>query len=301
MRASLLIALLVAFLGGGCSVKRFAVNRVGNALAGSGTTFASDDDPELIRQAAPFSLKLMESVLADTPRHRELLLATTRGFTQYAYAFVQLDADETEPRDVAAAEAMRTRARRLYLRARDYGLRGLEVNHPGFGRALQEDPKTAVRVTKRRDVPLLYWTAASSGAAIAVSKNRPELVADQPQVEAMIDRALELDESFEDGAIHVFLISYEMARRGVAGNAAERARKHFERAMELSGGQLASPLVAYAEDVCVQQQNRAEFTSLLQQALAIDVNARPHWRLENLIMQQRAQWLLSRTDELFVE
>jgi len=29
----------------------------------SGTTYASDDDPELIEAALPFSLKLMESVL----------------------------------------------------------------------------------------------------------------------------------------------------------------------------------------------------------------------------------------------
>ena len=40
------------------------------------------------------------------------------------------------------------------------------------------------------------------------------MVANQPQVEALIDRALELDESFGQGAIHTFLITYEMARRG---------------------------------------------------------------------------------------
>lgn len=301
MRAGLLIPLLAAVLGSGCSIQRFAANRVGDALAGSGTTFSSDDDPELIREAVPFSLKLMESVLAETPRHRGLLLATTSGFTQYAYAFVQQDADELETRDVAAANALRGRARRLYLRARDYGLRGLELNHRGFAEALRNDPKAAVRVATKRDVPLLFWTGASWGAAISVSKNQPELVADVPMVEAMIDRALELDEGFEHGAIHGFLISYEMARKAVPGDAAERARKHFERAVELSGGQLASPLVAYAEQVCVQKQNRAEFESLLKQALAINADAKPEWRLENLIIQRRARWLLSRADELFVE
>ena len=29
--------------------------------------------------------------------------------------------------------------------------------------------------------------------------------------------------------------------------------------------------------------------------------ARPEWRLENLLMQRRARWLLARVDELFVE
>ena len=271
-------------------------------MAGSGTTFASDNDPELIREAVPFALKLEESLLAESPDHRGLLLATTCGFTQYSYAFVQEDADELDAKDVTAATAMRVRARKLYLRARNYGLRGLEVSHRGFGEALQADPKKAVRVARKRDVPLLYWTAAAWGAAISVSKDQPDIVADLPKVEALIDRALELDESFDYGAIHTFLINYEMARPGVkTEEAVTRAKQNFERAMQLSGGQLASPLVAYAEAVCVQKQQRAEFEKLLNQALAIDVDQKPDWRLANLVMQRRAKWLLSRTDELFVE
>ncbi len=110
MRPLWLTALCLAMLGAGCSIKRMAVNKVGDALAGSGTTFASDDDPELIKAAVPFSLKLMESLLAESPRHEGLLLATSRGFTQFSYAFVQEDADETEDKDLAAAEEMHGRA-----------------------------------------------------------------------------------------------------------------------------------------------------------------------------------------------
>jgi predicted anti-sigma-YlaC factor YlaD len=289
-------------LNSGCAVRRFAVNRVGDALAAGGTTYSSDNDPELIREAAPFSLKLMESLLAASPQHRGLLLATASGFTQYGYAFVQEDADEIEATNLAAATAMRVRARNLYFRARDYGLRGLELNHRGFGAALRTDPKQAVRVATKRDVPLLYWTAAAWGAAISVSKDKPDIVADLPEVEALIDRALKLDEKFDHGAIHTFLINYEMARPGVKADVAvQRATQHFLRAMELSGGYLASPLVVYAEAVCVQKQQRAEFDQRLKQALAIDVDQKPEWRLTNLVMQRRARWLLSRKDELFAE
>ena len=271
-------------------------------MAGSGTTFASDNDPELIRDAVPFGLKLQESLLAESPKHQALLLATASGFTQYGYAFVQEDADELESTNLAAATAARVRAGKLYIRARDYGLRGLDVNHPGFQKALASNPKDAVRKMTKRDVPLLYWTAASWGAAISVSKNNPDLVADLPKVEVLIDRALELDESFEHGAIHTFLISYEMARPGVkADAAAASAKTHFDRAMELTGGKLASPLVAYAEAVCVQKQQRAEFERLLNQALTINVDEKVEWRLTNLIMQRRSKWLLSKKDELFVE
>ncbi len=302
VRPTILVVACAVALNNGCAVKRFAVNRVGDALASGGTAYSSDDDPELVREAAPFSLKLMESLLAESPQHRGLLLATTSGFTQYGYAFVQEDADEMEVTNVAAATALRVRARKLYLRARGYGLRGLEVNHRGFNAALRADPKAAVRMARKRDVPLLYWTAAAWGAAISVSKDTPDIVADLPKVEALIDRALELDEKFDHGAIHTLLIGYEMARPGVKPDkAALRAKQHFQRAVELSGGHLASPLVAYAEAVCVQKQQRAEFERLLKQALAIDADQKAEWRLTNLVMQRRARWLLSREDELFAE
>jgi predicted anti-sigma-YlaC factor YlaD len=71
--------------------------------------------------------------------------------------------------------------------------------------------------------------------------------------------------------------------------------------MELGEGHQAGPLVSLAENVSLQEQNRAEFEGLLKQALAIDVNAKPEYRLANLIMQRRARWLLQRTDELFLE
>ena len=118
-------------------------------------------------------------------------------------------------------------------------------------------------------------------------------------MEALIDRALQLDEGYGEGAIHCFLITYEMSRQGAPDDPAQRSRKRFDRAMELSGGFQAGPLVALAEAVSLSRQDRREFQSLLNRALAINPNAKPEYRLVNLVMQRRARWLLSRIDELF--
>lgn len=294
----LLAATALAALGGCSSVNQIAVNRLSDALAGSGTVFASDSDPELIRDAAPFSLKLMESLLAENPRHAGLLAAASAGFTQYAFAFVQQDADERELTDVAAAAELRARARGLYLRGRDYGLRGLELTHPGLAAALRTDPRAAVAACTAADARLLYWTAAGWGAAIAAGKDVPQLIADLPAVEALIERALAVDEAHDAGAVHTFLVTYEMGRTGP--DPAARAAAHFERAVALSGGGQAAPYVAFAEAVCIQQQDRARFEHCLRQALAIDADARPEWRLANRVLQRRARWLLGRIDELFL-
>jgi hypothetical protein len=85
-----LVTLLLCLVSPACSIKKFAVNKLGDALAEGAGTYASDNDPELIEAAVPFSLKLMESLLAESPRHLGLLTGVASGFTQYAYAFVHL-------------------------------------------------------------------------------------------------------------------------------------------------------------------------------------------------------------------
>ncbi len=283
------------------SVKQLAVNRVADALAAGGDTFASDDDPELVKQAVPFSLKLMESILAESPRHEGLLLGACSGFTQYAVAFVQQDADALAASDYAASEALRLRAQKLYRRGRDYGVRGLEVAYPGIAGRLAHDPKAALAVAGRKDVPLLYWTAAAWGSLISTSKDNPAAISELPQVEALVDRAFALDPDWNQGALHALLISLEMNRTGAPGNAAERARAHYERALALSHGSQAGPLVTFAESVAVDQQDAAAFENALNQALAIDVDQYPKDRLANLVMQRRARWLLSQKADLFFE
>jgi predicted anti-sigma-YlaC factor YlaD len=292
------LVLLTAILLSGCSVKRYAINQLGDALAGTGPTFSADDDPELIRAAVPFSLKLVESLLAETPRHEGLLLAAARGFTQYSYAFVQEDADELEDTDKVAATAMRARAAKLYLRARNYGIRGLEVKHKDFAARLKANPKEAVKELKKPEAAMAYWTAISWGAALSASHDFA-MLPEVPRFEALMDRVLELDEGFDEGTAHTFMITYEMARLNGKADRAEKAKAHYDRAIALGGGHQAGPLVAYAENVLVAQKNKTEFQSMLRQALRMDLNASPENRELNLALQRRARWLLSRTDKLF--
>jgi predicted anti-sigma-YlaC factor YlaD len=296
------VILSVGALLTGCSVRQIAMDSIGGALAeSSGRVYASDDDPELVRDALPFSLKLMETVLAESPENRDLLLATSAGFTQYSYAFVEQDAAVLEDEDYLASEKEVQRARKLYLRARDYGMRGLESAHPGFEEGLRTDPETAVAAATIEDVDLLYWTAAAWGSAIGLSIDDPSTIGQMGLMEALIYRAYELAPDFDYGAIHGFLITYEMTKKVGDPAQEEKARAHFARAIALSDGQQAGPYLSLAEAVSIPKQDRVEFEHLLNQALAIDPDARPEWRLVNLIMQERAKWLLDRTDRLFLD
>ncbi|HET9328242.1 MAG TPA: TRAP transporter TatT component family protein [Candidatus Eisenbacteria bacterium] len=296
-RLSLCALLLV---GTGCSLKRMAVNGVANSLSEGGDVFARDDDPELVRDALPFGLKTMESLLETVPKHRGLLLSACQGYTQYAYGFIQLEAERIEPTHYEEAQRLQGRALRLFLRARDFGVRGLEVPHKGLASRLSVRPDSVVRVLKKQDVPWIYWTAASWGSAINLGKDRPELTADIEVVKALIQRGLELDETYEEGALHEAMILME-ALPPAMGGSPERAQRHFVRAVDLSRGQRSSPYVTFAQSVSVASQNRKEFRQLLEKALDIDPDKNPKRRLETLILQSKARTLLARQDELFLE
>jgi len=284
----------------GCSLKRMAVNSVANSLSEGGDVFARDDDPELVRDALPFGLKTMESLLETVPKHRGLLLTACQGYTQYAYGFIQLEAERIEPTNYDEAMRLQGRALKLFLRARDFGLRGLEVPHKGLSARLSARPDSVVKVLKKQDVPWIYWTAAAWGSAINVGKDRPELTSDIEVVKALIQRGLELDETYEEGALHEAMILME-ALPPAMGGSPERAQEHFRRAVDLSHGQKSSPYVTYAQSVSVAKQNSKEFHQLLEKALEIDPDKNPSHRLETLIIQRKARTLLARQNELFLD
>jgi hypothetical protein len=293
----LLLLALVALSASGC-IKSIATNALANTLAGPGN-LGSDDDPELVRDAAPFGLKTMESVLEAQPEHVGLLTALTSGFTQYAYAFVQQDADAAElDAKYAQASAGRLRAKKLYLRARDYGLRGLEQSSPGITEKLKSMRALgdAVQGLKKDDVPLVYWTAAAWALAISNGKEDMQLVSELPAPEALMRKALELDEAWDDGAIHEFFVTFEAAR---PGGTEAGARAHLDRAQALAHGRRLGVQVSWAEGPLVQAQRREEFEQVLKAVLAADPGASKPDRLANLIAQRRAKLLLDHAADLF--
>jgi predicted anti-sigma-YlaC factor YlaD len=290
----------MALVLSGCSIKKIAINALGNALSEGTSSYGKDDDLELVRDAVPFGLKTIEMLIEQSPKHKGLLTAACSGFTEYGYAFVQQEADFIEEQDFDRAKEMRIRAKKLYLRAFEYGMRAIETEFPGFRDQLRKDPDAALAKMTKKHVPRLYWTAASWAAAFAINKADSNLAADQTLIEKMMQRALALNEGWEMGSIHDFFISWE-GGHSAAGGSYEKARQHFDRAVALSKGLRAGPYISLAEAVSVGTQNKKEFQEILNVALKIDVTQAPDQKLSNVVSQRRARWLLGRIDELFTE
>ena len=297
MNRTLLLLGLIATSG--CSVRKFATGAMADALSGTGTTMSSDDDPELVRDASAFGLKTMEGLLPEQPEHQGLITSLTSGFTQYGYAFVQQEADAAELAGKGAdAKARRLRAHRFYKRALGYGLKGLALKAPGSPAALEtgKDVPAALSKLTKDDVPLMYWTAAAWALAISSNKEDMGLISQLPAPEALVRRALELDEGWGEGSLHEFMVSLESSKPGGTEAA---AKKHFDRAVELSKGQHLGVYLSWAEGPLVQAQKKDEFIAMVKKVADDDVDQSMPNRLANTVAQRRARVLLKHLDDLF--
>ncbi len=283
----------------GCSIEKMAVNALADALTQQGGVYASDDDIELVGAASPFGLKTIEGLLHSAPEHRGLLLGAASGFTQYAYVYVHDPMDRVAQTDFDLAQTMGERAKRLYRRARSYGLRGLRVGHPGIEKALVGPD--GLREATDQDVPLLYWTAAAWAGEISLSADDPLAVGNLPMVEALLRTAYRLDPDYAQGALHTLMIAFEAGNPAGTGDRGGRAELHFANAIRASAGKQAAPYLSMAENVAIQAQDRDRFVRLLNTALSLDLDAAPQHRLSNRVAQRRARWLLAGIDEYFSE
>jgi len=287
-----------------CSINSLAVRAVAGILSGGGESnvFTTDDDTELVGDALPFAMKTYEALLEADPGDAKLALATAQAFAGYAYAFVQTPADELPIEQVDQQLAMHTRAMKLFLRARDYALRGLEIRRKGFLATLDaQGPAAALKLTRPDDIDYLYWAGASWLGAFSAEPFNFSLIVTLPRATALLQQVEAWDDAYARGAVHEIFISYYAAAPAELGGSQEKARAEFARAVELSAGHAAGPYVALASSVSVKNQNEEEFRDLLAKALAVDVNAVPSQRLTNTVNQQKAKWMLDHTDRFFFE
>lgn len=327
-----ILAIVAGMLCISCiSVEDIALNTAADMLSsesGGAGIFTQDDDPQLIADALPLALKMYEMVLASRPEHAELQYSTGKNFIMYSNAFIHTPAGMLDDEAYEEQEAMLLRAKKMYLRGRDYIFQSLELRYPGFASALDEKRlDDALLMTQSADdARLLYWCASGWIGAYSCDPFDFEMANKLYIPAAMLLRALELDGEFSRGAVHdIFIQIYASlpsshiskaaeaapdtagafysryySDLGIENTAEARTEYHFKRAIELAEGNNPGTYCTYASAVCVKNQDYRQFRQLLELALEINPGARPEDELIITIYQDKARWLLEHAEDFFI-
>jgi len=295
MRNRILCAILlplIVVLCLNCSINTL----VANALTGEGSSavFTGDSDPKLVGDAIPFAIKIYEALLDSTPKHQGLMLVTGSLFVMYANAFVQGPAETLPQTEWQTREESLKRAKQLYLRGDTILYRALNQKYRGFSEAaVQENTlKTFLKKCKKEDAGLLYWAVAGGLAAFSIDVFDFDLGARIPEWNLMIQRAYELDPDYGGSTLDEFLILFYGSLPELLGGDKERAKFHFQRALEKTGGNSAGAYISYAQSICIPAQDYETYKDCLEKALAIDPDVNVSTRLVTIISQRKARWLL---------
>ncbi len=282
-RNLLAITTIVVLFGTGCaSVLYSATNNMATSLSHA---MLNHDDLDTIKGAAPAYLLMADGLLRDYPN--DIALLTTAAELYSAYASVFVDAPE--------------RSKRLTNRALDYALRAacLQRNLACDWRQQRFNVfKDSLTELAKVDVPVFYTLGSTWAGWIQAHSDDWNAVAELPRVTAIMQRIIELDETYQQGAAHLYMaMSYTLLPAAMGGKP-ELGRKHFERALLLSNGNNLTVKVLYARQYARMVFNRDLFEGLLQEVISADPVA-PDLTLMNMLAQQQAQELLAKVDDYF--
>ncbi|MDF2444811.1 MAG: hypothetical protein K0S46_47 [Moraxellaceae bacterium] len=280
-RLPVLLTVLAALLLGGCGsmATRFAGNLSGAMM--------DNDDPAVVEAGSASYLLLLDALVRQEPDSASFRQAAAGLNAAYAGAFVKDPARAARLSEKAlgyAAEAACLEYEELC------GVRTMAVADLQSRLAELDDAED--------DVPLLYTLGSTWAGWIQTHSEDFNAVADLPRVEAIMQRVLALDETYQGGAAHLYMAVIATAIPPALGGRPALGTTHFERAIALSEGHNLMAKVYYAKNIARPAYDRELHDRLLAEVTAADPHW-PGWTLSNRLAQQEAESLLKSADEYF--
>lgn len=277
------VVFLFIMLLSGCSF--FISSAALEMTANLSQTISNSNDLKTVEAGAPAYLLMLDSLLASNPDDGPLLRAGASIYTAYADVFVKNE----------------DRAKKMTDKSLDYALRAAcayDSSFCSFRSISFEDFKQQILKCSLKDVPALFTLGSSWAAWIRSHRNDWNAVAEIARVETIMQRIVEIDERYQDGAAHVYLGILASFLPPALGGRLDVGRQHFERALEISGEKNLMSKVVYARHYARMAYDRDLHDRLLNEVVGAEPNV-PGYVLSNTLAQQQAKELLDSADEYF--
>jgi tetratricopeptide (TPR) repeat protein len=287
----------------GCSMTKMTANQTASIMVKSMPAYDRETNLDFAEQSMAGNLKMIEGLLEVTPDNVELLELASSSFARYAFGFVEVKIDIADSQyDLEEREKLVEQAVDFYERAKNYGVRVIGQSRKNFAEVLEQDLEQLsleLEQLGEREVPGLFWTAYAWGSIINLKQDEPRHLANLPKVELLMRRVLELDENFFFAGPHFFYGVYYSGRPVSLGGDPEKAKLHFQRAIELTDGKYLMPKFLLAKYYAVSVQDRELFEQALKEVTVAPRDIFPEQGLANELAKRNAHLWLERADELF--
>lgn len=270
-------ALLMLVALSGC-----AVNRLPGNLS---SAMMNQDATDIVAVGAPAYLLLIDALILTYPENENYLLAGARLYSSYAGTF---STDETQSKLMADT-------------ALEYAQRALCAHGKktcGLMTLTLEQLDEQLASLKPKQLNLVYTAATTWAGWIQTNSDDWNAIAQLGKVKSMLAWAENIDNTYDNGMLQVYLGVLETQLPPSVGGKPELGRKHFEQAIDVSNGQNLMAYVMFAKQYARLMFEQELHDELLHKALA----ANPHsdgLTLINRLAQQEAENLLAASADYF--
>ncbi|RJP74743.1 MAG: hypothetical protein C4522_22475 [Desulfobacteraceae bacterium] len=289
-KQTLLLPVLILLLAGCTSSQRtkMVISNMKPIMEKMSISTNQNGDVETVRQSMPASLIQLDGFIEADPDNQDLLLRAAEAYSGYAFLFVE-DTDKW-------------RAAKLHKKARDYALRALMQNKAMSDplSCSNDDFDCGLKELTKDDVRALFFSTSSWLSYLGLGwKFDMAIVNDRPKVLAMMSRMMELDETFNYGAIHAMYGTLNSAMPSHLGGDLEQAKYHYEKAFLISESRFLPWHFLFAKYYCVQAQDRQLFVSTLNMIINAPENLLPEKAFANEAVKEKAKRMMGMADVFF--
>lgn len=270
----------------GCTFRKIEIQAVSNLLKNTEKAIMMEENIELVKEAFPSIIILMNGLINAIPDNPEIFLHASITYCSYAFAFL-----EEEP-EIAG---------RFYEKGREYALKALKFEK-NFEKALKKGNSledSLKQIKNKRFIPPLFWFTLCNLLFLETRLDDPEAVWLLPEAKSGIEVLYHLDDRYFYGGAHLLSGIYFSMLPLSYGGGVEKAEREFTKALEISGGKMFIQNVLFAKYYAVTLDDEELFERELIKVINTPADILPEMRFLNSIAKLKARKMLQNKRKIF--
>ena len=278
--------LLMTTVLGACSMDQMLVRASKPLIEGGIHAMNKETDLKLAEESIPTNLNMLEGMISIDPENASLRVYAAQAYYGLGYGFNE----DNRPK----------RAVNFYLRGLKHGLHALSINgYSNIRNCSMEELEAMLKDTDEDDVGALFWAASNWAKWIDQNRDKSESLIELPKPTALMQRVLELDETFYYGGAHIYFGVFYGGRSPMFGGDFKKSEAHFDRAREITYNRLLVADLLQAQYLSRQTMDKEDFHNRLSKIIDAPDDLYPDLALLNQIAKRKATMLLKEEEKWF--